>query len=135
MARGAPRALVIDNDQSICDLMQMILGDDGWDVQARSCGHAALELLPHWAPDVILLDLLLMEMETELFLAALREQHRDTPIILVSAVNNLDEYAARLGVKRSLSKPFAVADLTALVSEFVGQERLGSMAPRSSDGG
>jgi DNA-binding response OmpR family regulator len=57
MLHIAPQVLVLDDDAAICGVVEEALADDGWDVQTRTRGWAALEFLQRRAVDVILLDL------------------------------------------------------------------------------
>jgi two-component system, OmpR family, response regulator CpxR len=120
MLRAAPRVLVVDDDLPTCELIELTLVSEGWDVQTRTCGRDALEVLQQCAVDVILLDLVMPEMDAETFLVMCRQQGAgETPILLVSAASNLDQHAARLGVHGALAKPFDIDDLCASVRQLV----------------
>ena len=122
MVRAAPRVLVVDDDLPTCELIELALGGEGWDVQTRTCGQDALEVLQQRAVDVVLLDLVMPEMDAGSFLAMCRQQGtRETPVLLVSAAPNLEQHAARLGVSGALAKPFDIDDLCALVRQVVAQ--------------
>ena len=49
--------LVVDDDASIRELIGMALVDEGYEVQAAPHGAAALEVISHSRPSVILLDM------------------------------------------------------------------------------
>lgn len=122
MLRTAPRALVVDDDLAICDLLELALADEGWHVQTRTCPQAALALLKEWPVDVILLDLIMSEMNGEAFVDACRQQESgETPILLLSAAPGLDEHAARLGVSGSMAKPFEIDALYTSLRQLVAQ--------------
>ena len=124
MLHIAPQVLVLDDDAAICGVVEEALADDGWDVQTRTRGWAALEFLQRRAVDVILLDLRLRDMEPETFLALCREQGvGDTPVILLSAASGLDRHADRLGVSDWLAKPFNINDLCSIVGKYVSQDQ------------
>jgi CheY-like chemotaxis protein len=129
----APRVLVVDDDPSICEMVELLLADEGCDVQVRSHGEEALEVLCHWSVDVIVLDLHLPGMDPTEFLATCRQQvARGTPVILLSAAANLDEHAARLGVSGALAKPFDVDNLCSAIRQIVSSHDRGAA---SSAGG
>jgi CheY-like chemotaxis protein len=123
MLQAAPRVLVVDDDLPTCEVMELALVGEGWDIQTCTCGRDALEVLQQRDVDVILLDLVMPEMDAETFLARCRQQGtRETPVLLVSAAPNLEQHAARLGVSGALAKPFDLDDLCALVRQVVAQD-------------
>src|ERR1044071_9424898 len=124
MIRDAPRVLIVDDDLPICELLELVFGDEGWDVRVRTRGEDALDLLRRWTADVILLDLRMPEMDAEAFLSRCRGQkpaEREIPVLLLSASSNLDDHAARLGVSAVVAKPFDVDTLCSTVREFVAE--------------
>jgi len=52
-----PKVLVIDDDDALADVVRQLLRDAGYSVATVRHGAAALELVKHIAPDLILLDL------------------------------------------------------------------------------
>ena len=51
------RILVIDEDESTRELFQFFLADEGWDVDSGDYAHIDLERVQQFAPDLIILDL------------------------------------------------------------------------------
>jgi DNA-binding response OmpR family regulator len=91
--------------------------------------------LQQWAVDIILLDLKMLDMDAEDFLAKWRGQGAgDTPIVLLSAAAGLDEQADRLGVRGWVSKPFDIDELCATVRRFVVRDHVDSAALGIADG-
>src|SRR4051812_4747542 len=48
MVRDIPRVLVVDDDAPTCELLELAFTDEGWDVQVRTRGQDALDLLRRW---------------------------------------------------------------------------------------
>ncbi|HEX7834707.1 MAG TPA: response regulator, partial [Pseudolysinimonas sp.] len=58
-ADGSPvRALVVDDEVSLGDLLQMALRYEGWDVKTAVEGQQALTIARQFKPDVIVLDVM-----------------------------------------------------------------------------
>jgi len=126
MVRAAPRVLVVDDEAPICEVLEFAFGDEGWDVQARTCYQDALELSQRWVADVILLDLRMPDMNAESFLAAYRQQVKaDIPVILLSAASDLDQHVTRLAANGRVAKPFDIDDLCAIVRKLILQDETG----------
>ena len=121
---AAPRVLVVDDEPSICELLECRFTDEGWDVQTRSQGHDALDLLERWRADVIVLDLSVLERDAKPLLVACRQWGtRETPIVLLSGAPGLEQRASDLGVSGWLAKPFDLEQLELLVRQLVAPDR------------
>ncbi len=113
--RRERRVLVIEDDLSISRLLQLELEHRGMDVRCETDGLAGLAAVAVFAPDIILLDILLPGMDSEHILFKLREQGNRTPVIMLTArdrpsdkIRNLD-----VGADDYLTKPFEVEELLA----------------------
>jgi DNA-binding response OmpR family regulator len=123
MVWASSRVLVVDDDAPICEVIELALVDDGWDIQTRTSGREALDLLLQWSADLIVLDLRMPDMDAEAFLTSYREKSgQQAPVLLTSAASDLDRHAERLGVSGMLVKPFDLDDLCALVRHLIGRD-------------
>src|SRR5215469_9637094 len=55
----APRVLVVDDEDAIRDLLEYGLGSAGFSVRGVGHAHAALKAIDEWAPQTIILDVML----------------------------------------------------------------------------
>jgi adenylate cyclase len=104
----APRALVIEDDETTRLMLGRLLKGEGWEVSEAKNGKVGLERLLNEPPDLILLDLMMPEMDGFEFLAQMRRdpEHDKTPVIIVTAAD-LDADARRRldgGVSHILQK-------------------------------
>jgi len=111
-----PRILVVDDDDAMCELLRQALSDQGYAVATVSHGAAALELVKHHKPAVMLVDLRMPIMDGWAFVEQYR-RNADPPaaIVLLSAVKDLEATAKRLGVEAYVRKPFQLEELTVVV--------------------
>jgi CheY-like chemotaxis protein len=101
-------------------LLADILDLDGYTVRLAPSGAAALALLAGWRPDVILLDLLALEDAGGAFAHAYRQRPPPhAPIIVLTTSPVSAQRLAAIAPVATLRKPFAVADLLALVGQYV----------------
>src|SRR4051812_36722796 len=79
--------LVVDDDDSICDVIDAVLTDEGYEVVcARNGGHA-LRLLQERAPALVLFDLVMPDQSGEDFIDACRQlPNGASPMIVVSGM-------------------------------------------------
>jgi len=108
------RILAVDDDADFREGLTDVLDDLGYRVQTASNGREALETLRREpAPDVILLDLRMPEMDGRAFH---RELARDSrlaaiPLVIVSGSREVEGEARSLGAAAVLPKPFGVGKL------------------------
>ncbi len=122
------RVLIVEDNLSTCALLRAFLGRCG---PIEICGEAhngkeGLSLLRESAPDLVLLDLIMPEMDGMGFLEALRdESHKWQPKVLVLSGVGSDEFvqrAVRLGASYYLMKPVYPEELTARISALFPEE-------------
>jgi CheY-like chemotaxis protein len=84
---STPRVLVVDDDDSVRDVVSRTMAGDGWDVDQAANGEEALVHLAASIPDLILLDLMMPTMDGFEFLIEKHasEQWRDIPVIVLTA--------------------------------------------------
>ena len=88
---------------------------EGYEVLVATDGEAALETAVNARPDLILLDIMLPKIDGLTVCRRLREQHINTPIIMLTA-RNLEEdkiTGLKIGADDYMTKPFSVAELLA----------------------
>lgn len=109
------RVLVIEDDRSISRLLQLELEHRGMVVRCEKDGIAGLQAVKTFAPDIILLDILLPGMDGEHILFKLREEGNRTPVIMLTARDRPIDKARNLdvGANDYLTKPFDIDELLA----------------------
>jgi DNA-binding response OmpR family regulator len=107
------RIMVIDDEAAIRALLEDALTDEGYRILGVANGREALASLPTWAPDLVILDLNMTDLDGAGFLATCRQDgHDGFRVLLLSARTDLNIRAKQLGVHDAVSKPF---DLTHLL--------------------
>jgi two-component system nitrogen regulation response regulator NtrX len=76
--------LVVDDEAAIRDSLHMILEYEGYRVDEAASGTQALAKVGERAPDAIVLDIKMPEMDGLEFLKALRERGYDMPVLMIS---------------------------------------------------
>ena len=115
MTTRLPRVLVVDDDEAIRVALERALDLEGFAVVTVPGGQAALDAVEVQAPDVIVLDILMPDLDGVSVTRALRGQGREMPILVLSALDEVEDRVAGLqaGADDYLVKPFAVAELVA----------------------
>ena len=104
---------IIEDDQSIGDMLQEVLQKEGYQVQRAYSGTEAVFLLERGRPDLVLLDLMLPGLPGE----ELLERMRGVPVIVVSAKAGVDDKVDLLlqGAADYVTKPFELRELLARI--------------------
>jgi two-component system OmpR family response regulator len=113
---GSPmRALVVDDEESLADLVGMSLRYEGWDVKTA---HSVAEAMNHaksFAPDIAVLDIMLPDGDGLSLMKSLRSVHAGLPVLLLTAKDAVDDRVAGLtaGGDDYVTKPFSLEELVA----------------------
>jgi len=113
---SAPHILVIDDEPQIQRAIRTILTEKQFKVTTASRGEEGLTLAASGAPDLIILDLGLPDMDGVKVCQRLREWTQ-TPIIILSVRDSERDKVAALdmGADDYLTKPFGIEELLARV--------------------
>ena len=111
------RVLIIEDDPLISRMVEDNLVHEGFDVRCVADGDKALSEVRCYAPDMILLDLMLPGLDGFEICRALKQSSTHIPIIVVSARSEAMDriQGLNLGADDYLTKPFGVRELVARV--------------------
>jgi two-component system cell cycle response regulator len=114
---GRARILVVDDSRSQLDWLVQVLEREGHDVRTAMNGAEAIRKVTADAPDLVLLDKVLPDMDGLEVLRIVKRlpDERFVPVIMLSAKGDLDSKVSglKLGAEDYLTKPFAEAELLA----------------------
>lgn len=115
-----PRVLVIDDDDDVCEILREALTEDGFAVATVPHGAAALELIRHHQPAVIVLDLRMPIMDGWSFAEQYRRVSQPpASLIVLSATRDIEENAKRLGAATFIRKPFELEEVRAAIERCI----------------
>jgi DNA-binding response OmpR family regulator len=112
------RILVIEDEPDIVRGLRDALEFEGFEVQARGTGAEGLAATMDWAPDCVLLDLMLPDDNGYRVCETLRARHDTVPIIILTAKAQESDKIRGLdaGADDYVTKPFSVAELIARIN-------------------
>lgn len=119
---GSPiRAVVVDDEDSLTDLLSMALRYEGWDVRLAADGQQALGVIREFRPDVVVLDIMLPDIDGLTVLSRLRADGIQTPILFLTAKDSVDDRVAGLTVGGDdyVTKPFSLEELVARLRALI----------------
>src|SRR5689334_15745278 len=120
------RVLVVDDDDGVRCVLALILTSNGYEVRTARDGMDALEKLACWPAQLIILDLMMPVMDGWGFRRGqtANAQLTDIPVVVLSAVRDLQRGGPHPTVAALLAKPFDLTELLALVRRLIGSTAL-----------
>lgn len=123
---GKIRALVVDDEQSITQLVAMALRYEGWDVETAATGQEALEKIRTDAPDVAVFDIMLPDFDGMQLLSRVRAAGEMFPVLFLTALDSVEDRVNGLtaGGDDYVVKPFSLEELIARMRGLVRRSQL-----------
>jgi two-component system OmpR family response regulator len=124
---GSPiRVLVVDDEPTLTDLLQMALRYEGWEVKTASDGRKALALAREFRPDAIVLDMMLPDIDGMQVLARVRQDGQQTAVLFLTAKDSLEDRINGLtaGGDDYVTKPFSLEELVARLRGLIRRSML-----------
>jgi DNA-binding response OmpR family regulator len=123
------RILVVDDERHIRELLEIGLGDEGYEVRSAADGQIGLRIARDWPPDAIVLDVMLPKVDGIALLPMFRKL-TEAPIVMLSAKAETNDKVAGLhgGADDYVAKPFEMTELTARLETALRRPKLAQPA-------
>ena len=110
------KILIVDDDENICELLNLYLKKDGFDTSIAYNGRQAVELAEKYNPDLILLDIMLPELDGWQVCREIRKKS-EVPIIMLTAKGETFDkiLGLELGADDYVTKPFDTKEVVARI--------------------
>ena len=113
---GSPlRVLVVDDEELLAEAVSLAFEADGWDVRTLTRGREVLFAAREFAPDVIILDIMMPDLDGYEVLARVRNDREETRVLFLTAKDSQEDrlVGLRAGGDDYVTKPFSIAELIA----------------------
>lgn len=111
------RLLVVDDEPNIRELLSTSLRFAGFEVHTAKNGQEALRQVEKVRPDMLVLDVMMPDMDGFGVTRRLRERGRDTPVLFLTAKDDISDRVAGLTVGGDdyVTKPFSLEEVVARI--------------------
>lgn len=118
--------LIVDDEQSICMLLQDVLTRFGHSVTTCQDGAAAVELAGENTFDLVFLDIRMPGMSGLEALKKLRDLQPEATFVMITgfAKDDIIDEALQSGAAACLCKPFSLSQVTKLLEEVISGARV-----------
>jgi len=115
------KLLIVDDQKGIRRLLTEVFSEYGYMIESCANGIKALEVIPEFNPDLIIMDVKMPGMNGIDVLKKLRETDKDIRVIMMTAYGDQHyvTQAENLGVARFIIKPFDLNELKTQVGELL----------------
>src|SRR5262245_52843752 len=119
------RVLIVEDEKKVARALRDGLEAEHYDVRVASTGEEGFFLLNHEAFDLVILDLMLPGRGGLEVLATLRRRKLDTPVLILTAKDTVDDrvHGLDVGADDYLVKPFAFSELLARIRALLRRGR------------
>ena len=125
MSADQPSVLLVEDDTSTAETIEMMLKSEGMVVDATDLGEDGLEIGKLYDYDIIILDLMLPDMDGMEVLRRLRHSRVTTPVLILSGLSQAENKVKGLGngADDYLTKPFDKSELIARVQAIIRRSK------------
>ena len=128
------KILVVDDEHMVTEVLERYLRREGFDVATAGDGEAALRLAREWAPDLVVLDLMLPQRDGLDVCRTLRGESRLPIIILTAKGEETDRIVGlELGADDYVVKPFSPRELVARIKAVLRRAAEQASVPQAGE--
>jgi len=126
--------LVVDDDQLICDLLQVALGKEGYEVVTASNGYEALELFIERRPSLTMVDICMPGLDGIEVIKQIRLRDSDATVMVLTGMDSdtLKSQARMWDVTEFLSKSAPLSQLVGTVDRALQHSEQGGQQEPAS---
>jgi DNA-binding NtrC family response regulator len=121
------RILVVDDEEHIRRFYSEELADEGHKVWTTATGHELLKTIDSLEPEVVVLDIRLVDYDGLDLLQEVRNKHHDLPVILCTAYDTYKNNQKSIAADYYVVKSFDLSELKMAIQRAV--EASGSVRP------
>jgi response regulator RpfG family c-di-GMP phosphodiesterase len=123
-----PKILIVDDEETLATFLAKVLKEDNpdFEIDVRTTGEEALEMLAEFLPDLVLLDIRLPKKDGTEVLREIKEFDRDIQVVMMTGFASLDTAVASLreGAYDYVNKPFETSQVKAIVKNAIERRML-----------
>ena len=122
----AAKILIVDDEARMRDSLDVLLSNEGYNIQTGCNGREAVEYLNKDSYDMVLLDMMMPEMDGRQVMDYIKAQHLEVMVIVMTGHASIDSAVecVKRGAHDYLKKPFDFEELLARVKNTINQIQL-----------
>ena len=127
-----PRVMVVDDEQSLAEVLASVLRLEGWTAQTANTGASAITVARDFRPEVVVLDVMLPDMSGLEVLSRLRELDPAVCVLFLTARDAVEDRIAgiKAGGDDYVTKPFSLEEVLARLRGLLRRAGASARTPR-----
>ncbi len=115
------KILIIDDEHSIRETLEMFLREKGYEVVTSKDGEEGLRLIQRERPDIVILDIRLPGMDGLEVLRRIKEKEEGIHVIMITAYHDTEttKHAMNLGAYEYIHKPIDADEFDIAIEKVV----------------
>jgi DNA-binding NtrC family response regulator len=126
------RILIVDDEQSMCEFLRIMLSKEGYAVQSIKSANQAIQELkqcsldPHQRFELVITDLMMPEMSGLELIKSAQKIDSDLDFIVMTAFGSIDTAveALKSGAQDYITKPFKVDEIKLAIKHALDQKKM-----------
>ncbi len=120
-----PKLLIVDDDSSLREFLEIFLAKEGYKVDSADCGGKAIEKVRNGSYDLVITDVRMPGMDGVELLRRLKALDAGLPVVLITAFASLDAAvdAMKEGAWDYLTKPFKIEELRKVIENALSSRQ------------
>lgn len=121
-----PRILVVDDEESMCNFMEIMLRKEGYTVSTAQSAKQAVSLIDSENPDLVISDIMMPEMSGIELLVEAKKHRTDLHFVVMTAFASVDSAvdALKRGADDYITKPFKIDEIKHVIKNLLDNEEL-----------
>ncbi len=121
-----PRILVVDDEPSMRNFLEIMLNKEGYDVDMAGDGQEAISLLDSKVYELVITDIIMPKMDGTKVLKRVKEIHPETIVIMITAYASTESAVEAMneGAYDYITKPFNVDEIKVIIKNALERGRL-----------
>jgi two-component system response regulator PilR (NtrC family) len=120
------KILVVDDEESMCNFMEIMLKKEGYSVATAMSGSEALDRIEADHPDLVISDIMMPEMSGVELLTKAKKQREDLHFVMMTAFASVDSAvdALKKGADDYITKPFKIDEIKHVIRNLLQKDEL-----------
>ena len=121
-----PRIMVVDDEESMCNFMEIMLKKEGYAVSTAQSGREAINRIDTERPDLVISDIMMPEMSGIELLTEAKKKREDLHFIVMTAYASVDSAveALKKGADDYITKPFRIDEIKQVIKTLLQETEM-----------
>jgi len=122
----ARKIFVVDDEESMCNFMAIMLQKEGYEVETSQDGREAVGKICSGDFDLVIADIMMPEMSGLELLTAVKKKKQDQDFIVMTAFASVESAieAMKKGASDYITKPFKIDEIKLIIEKVISHHRI-----------